>query len=345
MTAKKVLLIGGAGLIGSACARLCAQRGHELFLLTRGAIEPDRTGSRALPASATLLRGDANDAASLRTALGQHHFDATVDFVAFSPAQVRTRIEALQDRTDQYVLISTASAYQTPPLLLPITESTPLRNELWDYGRDKALCEEVANHAYREQGFPTVIVRPSHTYDARAVPFEGGWTVVDRMRRGLEVVVHGDGASLWALTHHEDFAVGLVGLLGNPRVVGQAFHITTDEILSWNQIYETVAAAAGAEPRLVHIASDAIAAADTSQLTGHASFWGDILRGGKSHSLVFDNTKIKRAVPDFLARTSFAEGAREMIAWHDAEPDRRWVDDQYNALADRLIEAYRPRPL
>lgn len=346
MARQKVLFIGGTGLISSACARRAVACGWDLHLLTRGSTTPAREGSRAIPQEATFLHGDAGDADSLRAALADHHFDAVVDFIAFTPEQTRTRIDALAGRTRQYVLISTASVYQNPPRWLPLTESTPLRNDLWDYGRDKIACEEEVSRAYRERDFPGTIVRPSHTFDAQAIPIEGGWTVVDRMRRGLEVVVHGDGSSLWPLTHHDDFAVGLVGLLGERRAIGHAFHVTTDEALTWDQIFQTLAEAAGVDaPKLVHVTSDAIAAADTSGLQGHAAFWGAVVRGGKSHSLIFDNSKVKALVPEFRGRVTFAQAAREIVEWHDADPARQVVDEAFNALSDRLIDAYRPRPL
>src|SRR3954447_19090465 len=230
MTALKVLFIGGTGVISSACSDLAVDRGIDLYVLNRGA-----SSQRPLPAKAHLLQGDIRDAASARAALDGLDFDVVVDWVAFTPEHVQADIDLFAGRTRQYVFISSASAYQTPPTLLPVRESTPLRNPAWRYSQEKIACEDLLVRAYRETGFPMTIVRPSHTYDRTLVPCDGGWTVIDRMRRGKEVVVHGDGTSLWTLTHHVDFAKGFVGLLGLPQAIGDSFHITSDEVLTWNQ--------------------------------------------------------------------------------------------------------------
>ena len=320
-----VLFIGGTGIISSGCAkRLVREAGVRLTFLTRG------QSDRVVPDGVEVVSGNVRDAASLAAALGRRTFDVVVDWVAFTPAHVQADIDFFAGRTGQYVFISSASAYQTPPLRLPVTESTPLSNPVWQYSRDKIACEELLVHAYRERGFPATIVRPSHTYDARSLPVHGGYTVIDRMRRGKPVVVHGDGTSLWVLTHHEDFAKGFNGLLGNPHVLGEAFHITSDELLTWNQIHELLAAAAGVEAKLVHVASDTIASYDRH--------WGDSLLGDKTHSMIFDNSKLKRVVPTFAATIPYAAGAREQVAWYDAEPGRRSVDTATDALMDRIIE-------
>ena len=300
----------------------------EVFLLNRGA-----SSSRPAPDECVLLTGDANDIDSLRAAVGDREFDVVADFRAFTPRDVQSRLEVLGGRMGQYVFISSASAYQTPPDRLPVIESTPLRNPRWQYSRDKIACEDLLTRAYREEGLPATIVRPSHTYDKTLLPFDGGWTVVDRMRRETEVVVPGDGTSLWTLTHHTDFAWAFVGLLGHPAAIGDSFHITSDEWLSWNQIFEMVAAAAGVEARLVHVPSEAIAAVDPE--------WGAGLLGDKAHSMIFDNTKVRRLVPDFVARVPFHEGAREILDWYDEDPDRQRVDEAMNATMDRLIAAHR----
>jgi len=327
----RVLFIGGTGIISSACSRLAVERGIDLFVLNRGS----GTG-RPLPEQATVLRADVRDPAAVKEALGDREFDAVVDWVAYTPDQVRAGIDLFRGRTGQYVFISSASAYQTPPARLPVTESTPLRNPFWRYSRDKIACEDLLVAAYRDEGFPATIVRPSHTYDRTTVPFDGGWTAIGRMRRGREVVVHGDGTSLWTLTHHEDFARGFVPLLGHPRAVGDAVHITSDDVLTWNQIAEALAAAAGVAPRIVHVPSDAIAAAHPE--------WGAGLLGDKAHSMVFDNTKLRRLVPDYVATIPFEQGAREIVAWHDEDPGRQRIDERLDAVMDRLVEAYRPRP-
>jgi nucleoside-diphosphate-sugar epimerase len=231
------------------------------------------------------------------------------------------------------VFISSASAYQTPPARLPVTESTPLRNPFWQYSRDKIACEDLLTAAYRADGFPATVVRPSHTYDRTLIPLEGGWTSLARMRAGKEIVVHGDGTSLWTLTHHTDFARGFVPLLGHPRTVGEAFQITSDDVLTWNQIAETLAAAAGVEARIVHVPSDVIAAADPE--------WGAGLLGDKAHSMVFDNTKLRSVVPAYRAVIPFEQGAREIVAWYDADPTRQVIDARHDALIDDLVARYR----
>ncbi|MFC7483537.1 NAD-dependent epimerase/dehydratase family protein [Luedemannella flava] len=269
----------------------------------------------------------------MRSALGDLAFDSVVDWVAFTPDHVRTDIELFRGRTRQYVFISSASAYQTPPARLPVTESTPLRNPFWQYSRDKIACEDLLVAAYREKGFPATIVRPSHTYDRTLIPLEGGWTSIARMRAGKEIVVHGDGTSLWTLTHHTDFAQGFVPLLGHPRTVGEAFQITSDDVLTWNQIADTLAAAAGVEARIVHVPSAAIAAVDPD--------WGAGLLGDKAHSMVFDNSKLRSVVPAYRAVIPFEQGAREIIAWYDEDPARQQVDAKLDALTDDLVARFR----
>lgn len=325
----KVLFIGGNGIISSACSRLAVDRGIDLHVLNRGS--EDR---RPLPAEVTRWRADVRDPESVRAALGEQTFDAVVDWVAYTPEHVRTDIELFRGRTGQYVFISSASAYQTPPAKVPVTESSPLRNPHWRYSRDKIACEDLLVAAYREEGFPATIVRPSHTYDRTCVPLDGGWTALGRMRQGREVVVHGDGTSLWTLTHHEDFAKGFVPLLGNARAVGDSFHITSDEWLTWNQIVEMLAAALGVRPRIVHVPSDVIAAADPE--------WGAGLLGDKAHSMVFDNGKLKALVPEYVATIPFQQGAKEIVAWFDEDPARQVADARLDAVMDKLVEAHRP---
>jgi nucleoside-diphosphate-sugar epimerase len=322
----KVLFIGGTGTISSACSNLAIERGIDLALLTRG------QSARPIPEGARCLHGDARDPRSARAALGDRSFDAVVDWIAFTPDHVEADIELFRGRTRQLVFISSASAYQTPPASLPVTESTVLDNPFWQYSRNKIACEERLVRAYREEKCPVTIVRPSHTYDCTLVPMDGGWTAVDRMRRGQKVIVHGDGTSLWTLTHHSDFARGLVGLLGNSHAIGEAVHITSDEWLNWNQIFEIVARAAGAEPRIVHVPSDVLAAYDPN--------WGAGLLGDKSQSMVFDNSKIKRLAPDFVCRIPYSRGAAEMIAWYDADPARRKVNEEFNRTCDRILAAW-----
>lgn len=322
----RVLFIGGTGIISSACSPLAVERGMELYLLNRG------QSSRPVPEGTHVLNGDIRDPDSVRAALGDLTFDAVVNWIAFTPGHIETDLELFRGRTRQYVFISSASAYQTPPVNLPVVESTPLINPHWEYSRNKIACEERLIRAYREEGFPVTIVRPSHTYDRTLLPMDGGYTVVHRMRQGKPVIVHGDGTSLWVLTHHRDFARGFVGLLGNPHALGEAFHITSDELLTWNAIFETVARAAGTTAQIVHVPSDTIAAFDPD--------WGAGLLGDKAHSMIFDNTKVKRVVPGYVATIPFARGAEEILAWYDADPARQVVDEALDRRMDRIVAGW-----
>ena len=324
MSTQSILFIGGTGIISSASSTLAIERGFDVTLLNRG-----RSTVRPVPAGAEVLTADIRDADAVAAALGEREFDVVANFLAFTPDHVRADVDRFDGRTGQYVFISSASAYQTPPASLPIRESTPLRNPEWQYSRDKIACEQLLVDAYRDRGFPATIVRPSHTYDAATVPLIGGWTAIDRMRRGAPVVVHGDGTSLWALTHTRDFAKAFAGLIGNPLAVGDSFHITSDAVLTWNQITEMLADAAGASADIVHLTSDAIAAASDDLGPG--------LLGDKAHSVIFDNSKVKSLVPDFVATTTWAQGAREIVAWHDAHPAHAEVDPEQDALLDRLV--------
>ncbi len=329
----KILFIGGTGIISSACAELVVARGHALFLLTRG-----QSRKFEAPAGAVVLHGDIrNDPAGVARAIEGHHFDAVVDWVAFTPDHVEQDIHLFSGRTRQFVFISSASAYQKPPSHYRITEDTPLANPHWQYSRDKIACEARLMNEFRERGFPVTIVRPSLTYGPSNIPLVLGswqhpWTIMDRMLRGLPVIVPGDGTSLWTVTWNGDFAKGLVGLLGREQLAGHAFHITSDESLTWDQIYREAAHAVGVEPRIVHIASDWI-------IARYPEFEGTLL-GDKAHSVVFDNSKIKRFVPDFVCTVPWAEGVRRSIAWFMADPARRTIDDEHSRKIDGLIEAY-----
>jgi nucleoside-diphosphate-sugar epimerase len=324
----KILFIGGTGIISSACSQVAIERGHELYLLNRG-----QTTKRPVPDGARVLHGDIRDRESARAALADHTFDAVVDWIAFTTEHIETDLNLFRGRAGQYVFISSASVYQTPPLNVPVLESTPLDNPVWLYSRNKIACEERLMRAYREEKFPMTVVRPSHTYDKTLNPIGGGYTLIDRMRKGQPVIVHGDGTSLWTMTHHKDFAKGFVGLLGHNRAIGDTFHITSDEVLTWNQIYLLMARAAGVDaPKLVHVPSDLIAAFDKD--------WGDGLLGDKAHSMIFDNAKIKRLVPDYVAAIPFAQGAKEIMAWFDSDPANRVVDEKLNQTMDRILAAY-----
>jgi nucleoside-diphosphate-sugar epimerase len=327
MTKLRVLFIGGSGVISSACSRVAFESGIELFVLNRG-----RGSVRPLPPGTTVLHADVREPQSVRDVIKDLEFDSVVDWVAFTPGQVQADIDLFSGRTGQYVFISSASAYQTPPARMPVTESTPLRNPFWQYSRDKIACEDLLVAAYREQGFPATIVRPSHTYDKTLMPFDGGWTVAGRMLAGKPVIVHGDGTSLWTMTHHQDFARAFVPLLGHPRTLGEAFHITSDDVLSWNQIAGTLAAALGVTARVVHVPSDAIAAADPD--------WGAGLLGDKAHSMVFDNAKVRSVVPGWRAVIPFEQGAREIADWYLADPARQVTDEHLDAVMDRLAATW-----
>jgi nucleoside-diphosphate-sugar epimerase len=322
----KVLFVGGTGIISSACSQLALDRGLDLYLLNRG------QSSRPIPAGAQVLHGDIRDPESVKKVLENRHFDSVVDWITFTPEQAETDIQLFKGHTDQFIFISSASVYQKPLAALPITESTVLENPFWEYSRNKIACEERLVHAYRQEQFPITIVRPSHTYDKTLLPMEGGWTIMDRMIKGKPVIVHGDGTSLWTLTHHRDFAKGFVGLLGNPHAIGEAVQITSDESLTWNQIFTYCAKAVGVTPKIVHIPSDRIAQYDPA--------WGAGLLGDKAYTVIFDNTKIKRLVPDYCATIPFARGVVEIMDWYMADESRRKVNPVLDQLCDRIISDY-----
>ena len=331
----RVLFIGGTGVISSACAHHAIDRGCELVALSRG-----RSQALDLPAGATTVRGDIRgDPEGVARLLHDDRFDAVVDWVAFTPDHIEQDLRIFAGRTRHYVFISSASAYAKPPgVSFPITEDTPLVNPRWQYSRDKIACEERLMRAVREEGFPATIVRPSLTYGLSQIPFVLGswqhpWTIVERLRRGRPVIVPGDGTSLWTVTWSGDFARGLVGLLGRELAIGHAFHITNDEVLTWDAIYREAAHALGVEPQIVHIASDWLVAR-------HPPFEGTLL-GDKAHSAAFDNSKIKRFVPGFACAVPWAEGVRRSLAWFTADRSRQTVDEGHDQLLDRLIDAYR----
>jgi nucleoside-diphosphate-sugar epimerase len=324
----KVLFIGGSGNISTSVSRMAIERGIELTLLNRGKTTVDIPGARWLTA-------DFHDLAETQEVLSNETFDVVVDWIAFTPQDIERDLALFAGKTGQFVFISSASAYQKPPSSVIIRESTPLHNPYWQYSRNKIACEERLMQAYREQGFPMTIVRPSHTYDKFIPIAVGDWdkfTIVDRMRRGLPVIVHGDGTSLWTVTHAEDFAVGFLGLLGHPGALGQAFHITSDERLTWNDIYRAIGAAVGVEPKIVHIASDFIAKVAPDYL--------GTLIGDKIWSVIFDNSKIKSYVPEYQAVIPFHLGIKRTIAQFEADPQRCKVDVADHAEIERILKAY-----
>ncbi len=329
----KVLFIGGTGNISTATSQVALEDPRiELFHLNRG----QRVESMA---GVTTLKADVKNSEEVRAAIGDHHFDVVVNFIAFTPEDIDRDFEVFQGRCGQYIFISSASAYQKPLQRPVVTEDTPLKNPYWQYSRNKIASEERVLYYYREHDFPGVNVRPSYTYDKifpLALGGGGHFTAVDRMRKGKGVIVHGDGTSLWTVTHSEDFSRGLVGLFGNEQTHGEAFHITSDEVLNWNQIYLILAKAAGvADPKLVHISSEHLIAMNPD--------WEGGLLGDKAESVILDNSKIKRFVPGFQARIPWREGARRLMEYFEADPARQVINDQVNELFDRIIAAY-PRP-
>ena len=328
----KVLFIGGTGNISAAASRLAVERGMDLHLLNRG------TRRVAIPGARTITADIGQETAAFR-ALGRHTWDAVVNWIAFTPADIERDLRLFQKKTRQYVFISSASVYQKPLAHPVVTESTPLANPYWEYARRKIAAEERLCRACREDGFAGVIVRPSLTYDTVIPLALGSWddyTMMDRMKRGKPVVVHGDGSSLWTITHADDFAKGLLGLLGNDSVRGHAFHITSDELLTWDQIWQQTAAAAGVEARIVHVPTDFIVQVVPERR-------GSLL-GDKAVSVIFDNSKIKRFVPGYMATIPYREGIRRTVAWFEARKSRMRIVDAHNAIHDRILTAYRFTP-
>jgi nucleoside-diphosphate-sugar epimerase len=328
----KVLFIGGTGNISTSVSRQAIEKGINLYHLNRG-------NSQVIQ-GVTNLTADINDIGKVRNVLMNHTWDVVVDWIAYTPEDVLRDIDLFERSARQYIFISSASAYQKPPVNHIVTESTPLRNPIWEYSRNKIACEDLLLRMYRERGFPMTIVRPSHTYSSIIpVSFGGsvGFTVIDRMQKGIPVVVHGDGTSLWTLTHASDFAKGFLGLMDNQYAIGESFHITSDEVLTWNQIYEIIARAAGGVAKIVHVPSEKIS--DYAEKIGYPSVRGTLL-GDKSHCAIFDNSKIKRFVPGFAASIPFSEGIKQTLDWFDAEPSRRVINEETNQFLDGLIETY-----
>ncbi|WPJ96527.1 SDR family oxidoreductase [Coraliomargarita algicola] len=330
----QLLFIGGTGNISAASVRLALQQGHTVTLLNRGTrslADYDIHGAESIIT-------DINDEAATRAALGKRSFDVVANFIAFKPSDILRDIRLFSGRCAQYIFISSASAYQKPLAQPIITESTPLKNPYWDYSRDKIACENACTTAYRESDFPITIVRPSLTYETVIPTAIGGWndyTIVERMRQRRPVVVHGDGNNLWTITHATDFAKGFVGLLGNQQALGEAFHITSDELLTWNQIYDAVGIAAGTGPvEKIHIPSSFIAKLEP-RMEGS-------LLGDKAVSTLFDNTKIKRVVPGFQATTSFQTGIRRTLEWFEEQPERMQTNQACHDRLDKIIAAYQP---
>jgi nucleoside-diphosphate-sugar epimerase len=324
----KVLFIGGTGNISTSVSKLCVENGIDLYLLNRGIRGVEIPGAK-------LIRGDISKVDQLAPILNDHKWDAVVNWIVFTENEVERDINLFKGKTKQYIFISSASAYQKPPVHPVITESTPLYNPFWEYSRNKIACEERLNRAYREDNFPVTIVRPSLTYDTVLPVALGGWmeyNIINRLKKGEKIIVHGDGTSLWTITHAEDFAKGFVGLIGHQQATGHSFHITSDEILTWNQIYQAVADAVGVEPNIIHIPSDFICRVDETQ-TG-------TLLGDKALSVIFDNSKIKMFVPGFKAVIPFSQGIKRTLAWFDADPKRRLISKKTDEMMDKIIKEY-----
>lgn len=327
----KILFIGGTGTISMAITRLLAERGEEVFLLNRG------SRSAELPNGVQVIQCDINDEAAAREKLDGMRFDAVCEFIGFVPAQVERDFRLFRDITKQYIYISSASAYQKPLSDYRITESTPLSNPYWQYSRDKIACEEFLMKQYREHGFPVTIVRPSHTYDERSVPLgvhgdKGSWQVLKRMLDGKPVIIHGDGTSLWTITHNSDFAKAFAGLIGNIHAIGEAYHITSDESVTWNQIYSIIADELRVELKAVHVPSEFLIA------TSNYDFEGSLI-GDKANTVVFDNSKIKRAVPGFTAAVRADTGIRWTVQNVLQHPELQTADPEFDKWCDRVIAA------
>jgi nucleoside-diphosphate-sugar epimerase len=322
----RVLFIGGSGIISSACTNLAIEQGVDLYHLNRG----NSSKTRPVPAKVKQLRVDVRNTEQAIEIIGDLSFDAVVDWISFVPEHIENNFKILKDKVKQYVFISSASAYQTPPLKLPVTEETPLENPYWLYSRDKIDCEDFVKANAGSNGMNYTIVRPSHTYDKTLLPFDEGYTIVHRMICGKPVVVPGDGTSIWTLTNHRDFAIGLNGLLGNKLAENNVFHITSDEWLSWNQIYSMIGNAFGVEPKLIHVPAEVIARFFPQ--------YGPGLLGDKIHSMIFDNAKIKNAVPAFNCSVPFSEGVKEISNWYKSGNANTKIDPEMDSLYDQIVE-------
>lgn len=327
----KVLFIGGTGIISTAVSKLALEKGIDLYLFNRN------NQKEFIPEGAKIIQGDIRNEEEARELLKDHSFDAVVNWIAFTPDHIETDLRLFRGKTKQYIFISSASAYQKPAESFIITEKTPLTNPFWEYSRNKIACEELLFNEYRENGFPATIVRPSHTYGNTLIPcilnsHKSRWSVVERIKRGKKVIVPGDGTSLWVLTHNSDFAKAFVGILGRKEAIGEAFHITSDEALTWDQITNLIGEAIGVTPNIVHISTDFITACIPEL---HSELVGD-----KIGSVYFDNSKIKGLVPDFKATTPVREGMKKTIDWYMKHPELLWLDEEWDKQCDRLIAAH-----
>lgn len=328
---KRALFIGGTGTISTAITALAPRCGFELYLLNRG----NRTS--LVPEGVKVINADIYDEADVKKKLEGLTFDVVAEFIAFHTDALKRYVRLFAGKTKQFIFISSASAYQKPLSSPFITESTPLYNPFWEYSRNKIACEEYLMEEYRKNGFPVTIVRPSHTYGDFDVPLavhgrNGSYSVINRIKNGKKVIIHGDGSSLWTLTHNSDFAKAFVGLMGNYHAIGEAYQITSDESLSWNQVYEIIGDALGVKPKIVHIPSEILAKA-------HADYVGSLI-GDKANSVIFDNSKVKRAVPGFTAEVRFDQGVRQTLGFLENHPEYQRPDPEFDEWTDKMIEAY-----
>jgi nucleoside-diphosphate-sugar epimerase len=326
-----VLYLGGTGTISASCVRLSVETGMRVAVVNRGRNEHERR----LPDGVETLVADVGDASTLAAAIGDRTFDAVVNFLSYDAEDARRMVAFFGPRTRQYVHISSGSIYAKPVRQVPISESTPTGpNPHLGYATAKWRAEQALHDAHVSAGFPLTVIRPSHTYDDANPPLPGGWTTVDRIARGAEIPVHGDGTSLWTLTHAEDFAQGLVGLLGNPRAIGETFNITGSDVYTWDQIYTIIADALGVAPRLVHVASEMY------PLVAPEWFWSGEMLGDIGHSAVFDTAKIRTFVPGFAPRLTFHRAAARMVAWRQEHPGTTKADADTDAVLSRIVGAY-----
>lgn len=323
----KVLFIGGTGIISSACSTLAIERGIDLYHLNRG-----KTKSIRQIDGVKLIKADIREKEAARKVLQNESFDVVVDFLCFTIEHMQTTIDLFSGKCKQLIFISSASAYQKPPLELPITENTPLENPYWQYSRDKKACEELLKTSAPKAGMVYTIIRPSHTYDKTLIPMDGGYTVMKRMLEGKAVIIHGDGTSVWTMTHNQDFAKGLVGLLGNAKAYNETFHITSDEYVSWYNIYRLMAKNLGVELKAMFIPSTVIGK--------YLPEFGEHLLGDKAHSMIFDNNKIKQVVADFNCTIPFEEGIKEIVNFYQSHPEWQNIDKELDAMYDKMIAEY-----
>lgn len=329
----KALFIGGTGTISMAISKLCLQKGWELYLLNRG----NRNTTKGLE-GAHFITVDVNDEKAVEEKINGMHFDVVGEFIGFVPSQLERDYRLFKGKCDQFIYISSASAYQKPCRDFLITEKTALANPYWQYSRDKISCEDYLMKLYREENFPVTIVRPSHTYDERFVPLgvhgdNGSYSVLKRMKEGKPIIIHGDGTSLWTLTHNSDFAKGYVGLMGNIHTIGEAVQITSDESVTWNQIYECIAKALGVELKAVHVPSEYLAASKKYDFKGS-------LLGDKAHSVVFDCSKLKRLVPEFVATKRMDQGIAETVEYVMSHSECQKEDPEFDAYCDEVIAKF-----